>query len=155
MNRHTNRIYIKNLSDMEGSKYLCKLNNDILKNYKYVTKLRANYNQKITNMNRMTKLIDLFAIGSCGTNDGGIINLDNLAIQNVDQNSKITNINRTMKLKELHACESCRINDGGIINLNDLVILYASDNSKIININHMTKIKQKYMQNLWQSTMEE
>ena len=77
-------------------------------------------NSKITNINHMTKLKELVAQGSCGINDEGINNLNNIEILYVGDNSKITNINHMTKLKELDAQGTCGISDEGIISLNNL-----------------------------------
>ena len=70
----------------------------------------------------MTKLKVLRACGSCGINNKGIINLNDLEILNVGDNSKITNINHMIKLKELYA---------GLINIKNLEILAIRGNQKI------------------------
>jgi len=61
---HNNKNQIKNLYYID-MKYLSKLDDNILQNYKFATKLYAGYNPKITNVNHMTKLKELNANGNC------------------------------------------------------------------------------------------
>ena len=91
-------------------KYLTRLNDKILSNYKYVQKLNACNNPKITNVNHMTNLKVLNASVNCGIDDKGIKEVD-LEILCAYSNSKITNVNHMSNLKELDASVNCGIDD--------------------------------------------
>jgi len=60
-----NKIHITDLFDIEH-KYLYKLDDDILLNYKFAVKLDAHNNHKINHINHMTKLKVLDASGFYG-----------------------------------------------------------------------------------------
>ena len=128
INKYMNTIHVKDLFN---------LNNDVLKNYKYVVKLYACNNIKITNINHMAKLKELDASCDCGIGDGGILDLTNLEILNAHSNSKRTDINHMTKIIELNACSTCGINNRGILNPSNLEILNVQYNIKITNINYI------------------
>jgi len=96
---YTNKIQITDLYDVQR-KYLRKLDDKILSNYKYVKRLNASNNKNITNINHMTKLKELDASGGCGIDDKGISNL-NLEKLDICNNHKITNVNHMSNLQEL------------------------------------------------------
>ena len=130
INKYTKKMKIIDLYNID-CEYSSYFDDDILMNYIDATKLNAKGNRNITDVNHMTKLKVLRACGSCGINNKGIINLNDLEILNVGDNSKITNINHMIKLKELYACGSCGINNAGLINIKNLEILAIRGNQKI------------------------
>lgn len=138
---------VKDFCDIE-SKYVNKLDDNILKNYKYIAKLNASYNVKIKNINHLTNLRILYARSDpydcvhCGINDNSLINL-NLIELDASYNLNIKNINHLTNLTTLHASHRyCGIDDNGIKELN-LSTLFAYANPKITpnGIKHMRNLK--------------
>ena len=128
-------------------KYRRILTNDILRTYPFITKLDADSNVNITNVNHLTRLEILRACGAygaCGIDDQGISNLKLKKLYCTD-NPRITNVNfMSSSLKKLDAGGTSGINDSSISKLDLLVFLDATYNSKITNINHMTNLKTLY-----------
>jgi hypothetical protein len=144
--KYLNVLKIYDLKNIE-QKYLTLLNDNILSTYYFVEYLNASNNKNITNVNHMSKLIELDASGKCGINDYGIEKL-NLVKLNANNNLKITNVNHMNKLIELYACGICGIDDYGIEKIN-LLFLNAYKNSQITNINHMNKLIECIRIKLW------
>jgi hypothetical protein len=115
--------------------YSCKLTDDILSKYIWLTKLDA-YVHKVTNVNHMTNLKILFATGGSGIDDNGIKDL-NLAVLDVWGNTQITNLNHMTNLKILSAQGYNGINNNSIKDLN-LNELYCTGNDQISQDNSTT-----------------
>src|SRR5258706_292463 len=129
-------IKIKDLYNI-NSKYLCKLNDCILKQYVDVIELNARHNPKITSLNHMTKLKILNISWNCGVGNQGISDL-NLEELDAWYNPKITTLNHMTKLRILNISGDCSVGDQGTSDLN-LEGLDTSCNPKITTLNHMTK----------------
>ena len=137
--KNTDRIYITDLFNIHR-KYLIRLDDDILKNYKCVVKLSLGPCSKVTQIQHIKKLRELNASGChCKIDDECIrnINLEKLIAYD---NPKITNVNHMTNLKELNAGGNCGINNEGISCVN-LEVFDASFNRKITNVNHMSNLK--------------
>ena len=98
---------------------LQRLTDDIVKNYQHITRLCASANPKITNVNHLTALQELYAGHGCG----------------------ITNVNNLTNLRVLHAAWDCGIDQIGISKLQYLVELNVKGNHKITNVNHLTQLR--------------
>lgn len=142
-------------------KYLMRLSDEILKNYPFIELLNAYNNDKILDVNHLTRLIKLNASNdriyiretggyyecrpnyyhseNCKISDASIKNL-NLVELIACGNSLITDVNRMTNLRKLYASYNCGIDDDGIkdTNLTELCIMY---NRKITNVDHMPKLK--------------
>ena len=134
-----NRIHMTDLFGIDN-KYLVRLDDNILSNYKFAVRLCARNNPKITHINHMTNLKELNAGGKCGIDNYGVKNI-NLEVLYAYDNQKITNIKHMTNLKELDARFNCGIDDYGVKNLN-LEVLYQWNNPKIQNMKRMTNIKE-------------
>ena len=117
------------------------LTNEILLQYPNLTQLYASGNDKIKDINHLTKLQILNAGYNCGIDDKGISLLSNLTELCVNGNEKIKDLNHLPKLQILYAGGSCGIDDKGISCLTNLTQLNADDNEKIKDINHLTKLQ--------------
>jgi hypothetical protein len=120
------------------------LTDDILRAYAFITKLNAGSNEKITNVNHLTRLEILNAYGKCGINNQGITGLK-LKKLCCGCNPRITSVDHmSSSLKKLDAESYSGIDDKGIASLN-IIILNASFNPRITNISHMTNLKTLYV----------
>jgi len=119
-------------------KYSKCLSDEILYTYPFITKLNAGYNMKITDVNHLTKLEVLNAVGQfCGIDNAGITNLD-LRELNIDCNQKITKINHMTNLNTLVIrSHSCAIESFSNLNLKELHAGFAY----VPDISHMTKLE--------------
>lgn len=119
--------------------YLQKLNDNILKNYPYITQLNADSNINVTNVNHLSRLKKLNAEYICGINDEGIKDL-NLYELDASNNRKITNVNHMNNLKILQIYGDSGINNNGLRYIN-LIELNIGENDNIKDISHMTNLK--------------
>lgn len=145
-------LKVKDFCHIE-SNYLNILDDNILKNYKDITKLNASHNSKIKKINHLTNLKILHARSDpydcihCGIDDNSLIGLNNLIELDVSKNLNIKNINHLKKLITLYALHRyCGIGDAGIKGLN-LSILFAYGNTKITpnGIKHMSNLKKSLL----------
>lgn len=120
-------------------KYLDKLTEDILRNYKFIRYLDISNNENIFDISYLTNLEILNAGNECGLDNFSLTKF-NLVKLYANNNSKITNVNGMKRLKILHANDNCGIDDKGIENL-DLIELSINRNKKIINIEHLKNLK--------------
>jgi hypothetical protein len=136
--RKENGVFVLNHYEIPD-RYWKKLTNKILSIHN-LTKFKYTGNNKITNLNHMTRLRILHAQDRyCGIGDSGIRDL-NLVELNCWENPKITNVNHMTNLRVLDAGCNCGISDSGIQDLN-LVELRCHDNPKITDVNHMTNLR--------------
>ena len=119
-----------------------KLDDNILADKWYITKLFANDNPKIKNIRHMTNLKILDCGSDCGISDEDIKNLNLTELYALD-NPKIKSIHHMTNLKMLDCGLNCEISDEDIKNLN-LTELWALNNPKIKNIRHMTNLKRLF-----------
>ena len=72
------KLYIYDLS--QNSNFIKMLNDDLLKQHCFyrLHKLNANYNKKITDVNHMQQLEELYASYNCGIDNNGIKQLTRL-----------------------------------------------------------------------------
>jgi len=132
------RLEIHDFFDVD-TKYLGLLSDKILRSYPFIIRLYANYNEKITNVNHLTKLEVLDASGFyCGISSHGISRLS-LKELYVDGNPKITDLNHMTRLEILNVSRNSSINNMSIQKLN-LMELIAANNENITNVNHMNKL---------------
>ena len=89
-------------------KYIKRLSDKILKLYPFIKKLNVCDNYKVTNVNHMTNLKILGALGDCGIDDNGIKDL-NLIELDAGYNPRIKNINHMTNLRKLDASGICGI----------------------------------------------
>ena len=119
-------------------KYLRRIDNTILNDYKNIKFLDSSFNTNINNINRFTNLKEL--ITHINMKDDDIARL-NLEVLNANHTSKIKNINHMSKLRKLSATYECGINDEGIKHIN-LCEINISNNMRI------DKDDLKHMENL-------
>ena len=137
--KFNNELLITDLFSIDH-KYLCKLDQEIIKRYSHATKLDASSNKNIKDVSHMSNLRVLWAEeGECGINQNGIKGL-NLEELRASRNSKIKNVSYMKNLKFLGACGDCGIDQNGIKDL-DLEKLRANRNSKIKDVSHMRNLK--------------
>jgi len=158
----TNIYHLKYLKFLNASGS-CELNTKSI-NKLNLTKLILQNNDKITNINKLTKL-EYLDISNNDTNlkldnlkklkilkcsrkyyQDGInnksIKLLNLKELDITNNQQIYEIDHMQNLEILHANgKSCVLNDHHIRNCINLKELYISDNPKIITVNHLTNLK--------------
>lgn len=116
-----------------------KLNDDILKQYPYITKLNISSNQHVRNINHLKFLKSLKAGRGCYLDDQGVTAL-NLEELDVSYGFGITDVNHMTNLKILCAKGFCGLSDMGIRNIN-LIKLIVSHNIYITDVNHMTNLE--------------
>jgi hypothetical protein len=136
------------------TKYLTKMNDDILKQHKYITKLYASGNAHITDVNNLVNLKKLSASGFnnndsgihslpiCGLSNKGIHNI-NLEVLDASDNKGITKIKHMTNLTKLWINGECGVCQEEINNLNPEE-LNANNNKNIIKISHMTNLRRLY-----------
>ena len=119
------------------------VSDDILKQEKFtdLEELYASYNEKITNVNHLSKLKILNCFRDCGIDQEGIKNLQLIEELDASYNKKIKNVNHLTKLKILNCSNDCGIDQEGIKDLQLIEELDASYNEKIKDVNHLTKLK--------------
>ena len=140
-------LKVKDFCNIEG-KYLTILDDNILKNYKHITKLNASHNSKIKKINHLTNLKILYARSDpydcvyCGIDDNSLIDF-NLIELDASYNLNIKNVNHMTNLSTLHAYHRyCGISNNGLKSLN-LRKLFAFGNPKITpdGVKHMNNLK--------------
>ena len=122
------------------TKYLTKLNEDILKNYKYIKYLNVKTNRTIKDISWMVNLKILDASDKSRINQIGIKELDLIEL-NVWNNQKIIDVSWMKNLKILNASNKSGINQIGIKGL-DLIELNVWNNRKIKDVSFMTNLKE-------------
>ena len=138
------KLYIYDLS--ENSYFIQTLDDDLLKQHCFhrLRKFNANCNKKITDVNYMQQLEELYADFDCGIDNNSIKQLTRLKILNANYNNKITDVNHMQQLENSEAQYGCGIDNNGIKQLTRLKILYANNNKKITDVNHMQQLEELY-----------
>ena len=91
-----------------------KLIKEGIKDLQLIEKLNANNNEKIKNVNHLTKLKILYCNGICGIDQEGIKDLQLIENLYATNNKKIKNVNHLTKLKILNCSYDCGINKKGL-----------------------------------------
>ena len=84
------------------------------------------YNEKIINVNHLTKLKILDCYGDCGIDQEGSKDLQFIEELFAYDNKKIKNVNHLTKLKILDCSNDCGIDQEGIKDLQLVEILYTN-----------------------------
>lgn len=122
------------------------IDENVLKLHQHITKLNISYNNKVFNVNHLTKLTNLnishqYAAEKplCITDDG-IFQLTALKTLNAANNHYITNIAPFLQLETLDASDDCGITNDTLL-CPTLTSLNISYNKKITDISHLIKLK--------------
>ena len=130
-----------NIVDMMNidEKYLKRIDQKIINNYKKVVMLQVLPTGKITDLNHMIYMRKLDA-RLCKLNNDSIKNLTNIEELDITYNEEITNLNHMTKMRKLDA-RLCNLNNDSVKNLTNIEELNIRSNKEITNINHMTKMR--------------
>lgn len=121
----------------------CCIRNCELKVLTNLTQLDVSNNERIVNLNRLTKLKILRANHiwhKCGVDTDGISALRNLTELDIRGNKNITNLNHLVNLRTLDIGDGCRINYEGISTLTNLTKLSLRGNCRITHLDHLINL---------------
>ena len=151
IDKKTNSIKITNLYDID-QKYCQNINQENLKNYPYVKKLKLDGNVRVRSLNHLTYLEEFYIFLS-RLNDDGINELTNLKKLTIEGLLSTLYIHKLVNLEYLHICSHWPANKNGTnkINMDDeikrltnLNFLCVNNNHHITNINSLTNLEILY-----------
>jgi hypothetical protein len=140
-NKDINLDTFKKLKVLEISGEHNIFNNDDIKNITWIRKINAYYNNKITNINHISRLEVFNGTHNYKLTNIHLIGLVNLTSLTITDCININDINHLIQLKELNIDGKCGVDDNGIKDLIYIESLSVIDNIKIKNIFHMKLLK--------------